>query len=730
MTKAYKYIALLLFAALCTATGLFGKTVTISTDADLKALNTGDYEIGSADVVDFAAGKTFDVSGEVWEGILCNKGTIRGNGATVIVGDFQKQFLAATGNLYWGFVIRNEGRIENLHFELQSDITVAAESSETVYGAVVCAENRESGAVAGCSVSGADKDNRPVIKHYCLFFGVITGFNYGSVDGCSVSSLIVETGLSEAGHGLIAGTVYKGSVTNSFACDSRILEGLHSGGISGYSTTSRIANCAVWRSDVQTKQDESYAGGIAGSAMDTRIKDSCVYYTNLQGDTCGGAAGWFFLSKLSNCYTYLHSCYGYICHGLLLGDAYDSEGSGAFVTKKEEAVGNSDNSDIVVTGLGKTLFTDGTLLIALTSSGTGSSMWYEGPDGFPLPEGIELNVPVTGVSLDLHSVTLQPGQTKRLNATVTPSNATDHELVWSSYDKTVAKVSSTGKITAVAPGSTTIRVKTRDGAFIDKCKVKVTEPVIPVTGVSLNKTTARVEKGKTFTLKASIEPEDATNQTVTWQSYDTAIATVDSAGKVKGIAPGATTIRVKTKDGGFTAKCKVTVTVPDVPVTGVVLSKAVASVAKGKTFTLKAVVTPADATDQRVTWQSYDTGIATVDSAGKVKGVAAGTTTIRVKTRDGGFTAKCKVTVAIPVTGITLDLSSVSLKVGKTKTLTATVKPSNATVTGVIWTSDKPAVARVNSSGKITAVKKGTATITATTKDGGFTATCKVTVKE
>ncbi|MBO4548631.1 MAG: Ig domain-containing protein, partial [Abditibacteriota bacterium] len=645
MIRACKYTVLALFIVLLSAAGLFGRTFAVNTAADLIALNTGDCEIGSDDVVDFAAGKTFDVSGEVWEGILCNKGTVRGNGATVIVGGFQKQFLQEIDRICWGFVLQNEGRIENLRFALKSDISVSPEDSGVVCGSVVCAYNKESGVISGCHVSGSDNDDRHTIKHYCLFFGAITGFNYGSVDGCSVSSLIVETGLSEAQHGLITGSVYKGSVTNSFACDSRILEGLHSGGIAGYSTTARIANCAVWRSDVQTKQDESYAGGIAGSAMDTRIKYSCVYYTNLQGDTCGGAAGWFFLSNLSNCYTYLHSCYGYICHGLLLGDAYDSEGSGAFVTKKEEAVGNSDNSEIAVTGLSKAQFTDGTLLVALTSSGTGISMWYEGPDGFPLPEGIALNVPVAGVSLDRHSVTLEKGKTLQLNAAVEPADATDKGLVWSSYDKTVAKVSSSGKVTAVGPGSTTIRVKTKDGGFIDKCKVKVTEPVIAVTGVTLDKSTAKVEKGKTITLKAAVAPAGATDQTVTWSSYDKTIATVDSAGKVKGVAPGSTTIRVKTKDGGFTAKCKVTVTQAAVAVTGVTLNKTVASVAKGKTITLKATVAPADATNQAVTWSSSDTAIATVDSAGKVKGVAPGTATIKVKTKDGGFTAKCKVTV-------------------------------------------------------------------------------------
>ncbi|MBO4548067.1 MAG: Ig domain-containing protein, partial [Abditibacteriota bacterium] len=131
----------------------------------------------------------------------------------------------------------------------------------------------------------------------------------------------------------------------------------------------------------------------------------------------------------------------------------------------------------------------------------------------------------------------------------------------------------------------------------------------------------------------------------TWSSYDESIATVSAAGVVKAIAPGTTTIRVKTKDGGFTAKCKVKVTVPAVAVTGVSLNKTSLTLSKGSTETLKATVTPSNATDKTVTWMSYDTSIATVTSAGVVKGVKAGTTTIRAKTKDGGFTVKCKVKV-------------------------------------------------------------------------------------
>ena len=82
---------------------------------------------------------------------------------------------------------------------------------------------------------------------------------------------------------------------------------------------------------------------------------------------------------------------------------------------------------------------------------------------------------------------------------------------------------------------------------------------VAVTGVALSKTSVTLDKGKTVTLKATVAPDGATNKNVTWTSYDTSVATVTAEGVVKGVKPGSTTIRVKTKDGGFTAKCKVKV---------------------------------------------------------------------------------------------------------------------------------------------------------------------------
>lgn len=168
-----------------------------------------------------------------------------------------------------------------------------------------------------------------------------------------------------------------------------------------------------------------------------------------------------------------------------------------------------------------------------------------------------------------------------------------------------------------------------------------------------------------------------------------------------------------------------------IAVTGVTLDKTAATIDVGATTKLTATVAPGNATNKAVTFSSADTTIATVDNAGTVKGVKAGTVKITVKTTDGAKTAECTVTVKIPVvevTGVTLDKTTQSLEEGSTATLKATVAPSNATDKTVTWKSSATDIATVDGNGKVTAVKAGTATITVTTKSASKTATCAVTV--
>ena len=341
-------------------------------------------------------------------------------------------------------------------------------------------------------------------------------------------------------------------------------------------------------------------------------------------------------------------------------------------------------------------------------------------------------ISVTGVSLDKSSAALTVGGSVTLNATVTPSDATNRNVTWSSSDRSVATVSA-GVVKAVGVGTATITVTTADGGKTASCTVTVSAPVVNVTGVTLDQESATVKVGGTLTLVATVEPSDATNQNVTWASNNETVATVDATGKVTAKAAGEATITVTTEDGSKTASCVVTVSSSAVSVTGVTLNKTSVSLEEGENETLVATVAPSDATNMNVTWKSDNTAVATVDATGKVTAVKAGTATITVTTADGNKTATCQVTVTakvVAVTGVTLDKSTATLEIGDNLTLVATIAPSNATNKNVTWKSSNETVATVDATGKVVALKAGTATITVTTADGNKTATCTVTVND
>ena len=159
--------------------------------------------------------------------------------------------------------------------------------------------------------------------------------------------------------------------------------------------------------------------------------------------------------------------------------------------------------------------------------------------------------------------------------------------------------------------------------------------------------------------------------------------------------------------------------------TSVALNKTTLTLDTGKTSNLKATVYPSNAANKKCTWSSSNTRVATVDSNGKVTAKQVGTATITVKTANGK-TASCNVTVQAVPTSVSLNKTSLTLDVSKSYTLTKTVSPSNA-VTSYTWSSSNISVATVDSNGKVTAKKAGTATITVKTSNGK-TATCKVTV--
>ena len=328
--------------------------------------------------------------------------------------------------------------------------------------------------------------------------------------------------------------------------------------------------------------------------------------------------------------------------------------------------------------------------------------------------------PVTGITLDNATVTLKEGQEIQLTATVAPVDATDKTVTWSSNKTDIATVSNSGKVKAIKEGVATITAKA--GNKEATCVVTVSKNVIAVTSVSLDKPSASLKVGETVTLIATVKPDDATDKTVTWTTSDASVATV-SNGVVTAKKIGTATITAKA--GEKSATCAITVN--PTAVTGITLDNATVTLKEGQEIQLTATVAPVDATDKTVTWSSNKTDIASVSNTGKVKAIKEGVATITAKA--GSKEATCVVTVSknvIAVTSVTLDKPSATLKVGETVTLTATVKPDDATDKTATWTTSDATVATVNN-GVVIAKKVGTATITA--KAGEKSATCAITVE-
>ena len=247
--------------------------------------------------------------------------------------------------------------------------------------------------------------------------------------------------------------------------------------------------------------------------------------------------------------------------------------------------------------------------------------------------------PITSITLNKSNITLSKGTSETLKATINPSDTTDDKtLKWTSSNPNIATVDNTGKVTAVGGGTATITVKSQNGKEAS-CEVKVTSKI---ESISLNKSNITLSKGTSETLKATINPSDATDdKTLKWTSSNPNIATVDNTGKVTAVGGGTATITVKSQNGKE-ASCEVKVTSK---IESISLNKSNITLSKGTSETLKATINPSDATDDKtLTWKSEDENIAKVDGNGKVTGVGTGTTNITVTTSNGK-SATCKVTV-------------------------------------------------------------------------------------
>ena len=231
----------------------------------------------------------------------------------------------------------------------------------------------------------------------------------------------------------------------------------------------------------------------------------------------------------------------------------------------------------------------------------------------------------------------------------------------------------------------------------------------------------------TGTVAYSVLPENAYNKNVSFESADAGIAAVNSNGVVTGVSAGETTITVTTEDGGFTGAC--TINVYNQAVTGVTIEPSEAELPAGYSMKLTATVLPENATNKNVVYSVDDESILSVDQDGNITGLSLGTATVTVTTEDGGFTASAEITVIpVQVTGVSISPKSVSVALGHTIQLTASITPSNAANKNLSWSVSDETIISVDGQGTVTGLSGGTATVTVTTEDGGFSASAEITV--
>ena len=261
--------------------------------------------------------------------------------------------------------------------------------------------------------------------------------------------------------------------------------------------------------------------------------------------------------------------------------------------------------------------------------------------------------------------------------------------------------------------------------------IHIQEPFTMVTALELNPKTAEVLEGGTIAITPEFTPSYATEQTLTWASSDTTIATVDEQGVVTGVKVGNATISATTTDGSdITATCEVTV--KPVVATGIAVEPIAATITAGETTQLNLTITPESATYKTAAWTSSNDAIATVDENGMVTGVAAGQVQITATTVDGTQLSATSVVTVLPrkASDITVTPDSVALDISGSMRLTATITPDDVATTLVQWESSDEDVAIVTSKGMVYGVGAGQALIIATTTDGSeLSDTCHVTVR-
>ena len=282
----------------------------------------------------------------------------------------------------------------------------------------------------------------------------------------------------------------------------------------------------------------------------------------------------------------------------------------------------------------------------------------------------------TEIELTSKTDTVNVGSYMTITAKVLPANANDKSVTWSSSDESIAKVNSSGRVTPVGPGTCTITCASEPFPGVSASMDIIVQQ--PVTKLSFLEKEASVHVGSTVTVFWQVEPANATDKSVSFQSRDSSIATVDADGTIHGLRRGSTTITVTAQDGSKKqASIKVNVLQP---VEGVHMQNDTITVGVNESVRATAVLEPADASNTNMTWTSEDESIATVrgtNNRPSVTGRRWGTTSIVGVTEDGGYVTTATVKVgnydrALVITDLYTNGDAIKINVQNQSNMTIT----------------------------------------------------------
>jgi len=519
--------------------------------------------------------------------------------------------------------------------------------------------------------------------------------------------------------------------------------------LAGKAKGATVTNCFVQgKILVREKDYTAYAGGLfaktEGACNVTNcfarvdIDEENTYYCGLIGSNEGGS--------VTNCYSAGHTFWGVVSYSSGVTSSYFDKNLAPVQTEfpynnYPTQYGRSTNEMHA-----KTTFVNWDF----------DSIWGRHDtinDGYPYLRAFHINPPadsedfplVSGVTIAPNDTVVLAGSPVQIQVNILPENAVNKDytltlsptyITWASIDDNGVFNSTLQSLSSATYQYFTVQVTTAEGGYQASSKITVWQPTLHISSA-----TEEYHAGSNYTLTAEFTPENLTPD-ITWISSDTSVATINTAtGELSALAEGTTTITASALNGQLQAQLAITILpAPVIPASGVKINEMTEEIAssgktlyEGETFQLTASVLPNNATDKTVTWRSSNTAYATVDENGLVTAISGtpsgNNVTITVENSNGNTASMNFHIKQHGVQQVILNRDSVTLRVGDTLRLEATVLPENIQDKSISWSSKNFTIATV-SDGLVTAKKVGVVNIIARANfaDGDVSDACVVTV--